>query len=108
MIAQIVRRMGALRSLLVLLTVLLIVAMPFADVSQAPSGWGVLRSAVLPAAGPIVFMVLMLDLLMCQVFKADAGEARRADLRFISKIYWVLAAVLLLVWLPVFLKVAYF
>ena len=108
MISQIVRRLGALRGLLVLLTLLIILAMPFADVSQAPSGWGVIRSAVLPAAGPIIFMVLMLDLLMCQVFKVDAGEERRADLNFIIKIYLILAALLLLVWLPVFLNATYF
>lgn len=108
MISRIARRLGALRSMLALLTLLIILAMPFADVSQAPSGWGLIRSAVLPAAGPIVFMVLMLDLMMCQVFKADASEARRADLNFISTIYLILATLLLLAWLPVFLKATYF
>jgi hypothetical protein len=108
MVFQIARRLGVLRSMLVLLTLSIILAMPFADVSQAPSGWGLIRSAVLPAAGPIVFMVLMLDLMMCQIFKADADETRRADLNFIIKIYLVLAAVLVLVWLPAFLKATYF
>lgn len=108
MISQVVRRLGALRSLLVLLTLLLILAMPFADVTLGHSGWGLIRSTVLPAAGPIVFMVLMLDLLMSQVFKADAGEERRADLNFIIKIYLVLAVLLLIVWVPVFLRATYF
>lgn len=94
--------------MMVLLTLLVIIAMPFADVTQAPSGWGLIRGTVLPAAGPIVFMVLMLDLMMCQVFKVDAGEERRGDLNFIIMIYLILAALLLLLWVPVFLKATYF
>lgn len=104
MISQIARRLGMLRGLLVLLTLSIILAMPFADISGSPEGWGMIPSAALPAAGPIIFMVLMLDLLMCQVFKVDAGQERRADLNFISVIYLILTALLLLVWLPLFLQ----
>lgn len=104
MIFRIARRLGTLRGLLVLLTLAIILAMPFADISGSPEGWGMIRSAVLPASGPIIFMVLMMDLLMCQVFKADAGQERRADLNFISILYLILAALLALVWLPLFLQ----
>ncbi|MBN1379633.1 MAG: hypothetical protein JXA04_10400 [Gammaproteobacteria bacterium] len=73
---------------------------------MAPEGWGLLRAAVLPALAPIVFMVLILDLLMCQIAKADEEISlqRRLDLNFISKLYVVVAATLLLMWLPVFLQ----
>jgi hypothetical protein len=108
LIKNFTRRLGVLRSLLVLLAVMLILAMPFADVTLSPEGWGVIRSAALPAAAPIVFMVLMLDVMMSQIFKADADEQRRADLSFITRVYLVVSAALVIVWVPVFLKASFF
>ena len=108
MIKDALQRLGVLRSLLVALTFLVIAAMPFADVTASPAGWGIIKSAVLPAAGPIVFMVLMLDVMMSQIFKADATEQQRKDLNFAIKVYGLVTAMLIVSWLPVFLKATYF
>jgi hypothetical protein len=100
--------MGALRILLDALALLIVVLMPFADVSLPPRGWGLLFGTVLPAAAPMVLMVLMLDVLMCLVLKNDAGPARRSQLDFALGVHLLLIVLLLLIWLPVFLRATYF
>ena len=101
-----VQRLGVLRTALLLLTLMATVAMPWADSSLAPAGMGLLRGTVLPAIAPILFMVIVLDLLMCQIAKADEEISlqRRRDLHFISILHVIFAAALLLSWLPVILR----
>ncbi len=98
---------GALRLLLQALALLIVVLMPFADVSLPPQGWGLLFGVVLPAAAPIVVMVLMLDALMCVVLKDDAAPARRNQLNFALGMHLLFIGLLLLTWLPVFLRATY-
>ena len=102
------KKMGALRLMLTALALLLVVLMPWADVTMEPEGWGLFRGAVLPAAAPIVFMLVMLDLLMCQVLKVEADPGRRRDLNRISLVHLCSGLLLLGVWLPVFLRATYF
>ncbi len=102
------KQLGALRSMLVGSAIFIILCMPLADVTMSPEGWGWLRSAALPAAAPIIFMVLMLDLMMCQILKSDADAERRAQLSFASKVYLVISVILIAVWMPVFLRATYF
>ena len=71
--------MGLLRILSLAIALLNAVLMLFADVSLPPQGWGLLFGTVLPAAAPMVLMVLMLDVLMCLVLKSDAAPARRSQ-----------------------------
>lgn len=95
--------LGALRVLLYLLAICLIIATPFADTRLSPHGWDLIRAAVLPAASPLVFMVLMLDLMMCQVWKGEFEGDARKRLIAISKWNLILGVLLLLVWLPIFI-----
>ncbi len=106
---RIVQKMGILRVILLVLAILLAISMIWVDTSLPPEGLGLLRAAVLPALAPIVFMVLLLDLLMCQVLKADqdTGRERRMDLNFISKCHLIAATLLLVSWLPIFLRATY-
>lgn len=101
-------KMGPLRLMLTGLALLTIVAMPWADVSLEPEGWGLLRGAVLPAAAPLVFMLVMLDLLMCQVLKVGAEPDKRRDLNRISLVYVLMGVLLVVTWLPIFLRATYF
>ena len=98
------KKMGTLRVMLAALALLIAMGMPWANVSLSPEGWGLLRSAVLPAAAPMVFMLVMLDLLMCQVLKIDAVPERRRDLNRISLIHVLLGLTLLASWVPVFIR----
>lgn len=100
--------MGALRLLLQAMALLIVVLMPFADISLPPHGWGLLFGVVLPAAAPMVLMVLMLDVLMCLVLKNDAIPARKSQLNFALGTHLLLIGLLLLTWVPVFLRATYF
>ena len=107
-VAQRIIGMGVLRLMLLALALSIVVLMPFADITLSPQGWGMLFGVVLPAAAPIVFMVLMLDVLMCLVLKNDAGPARRSQLNFALWTHLVFIGLLLLTWVPVFLRATYF
>jgi hypothetical protein len=99
--------MGALRLLLQALALLIAVLMLFADISLPPRGWGLLFGVVLPASAPIVLMVLMLDVLMCLVLKSDAAPSRRSQLNFALGVHLLFIGLLLVTWLPVFLRATY-
>lgn len=99
--------MGALRLMLLALALLHLVLMPFADASLPPEGWGILFGVILPAAVPIVVMVLMLDVLMCLVLKNDAEPARRSQLNFTLGVLLTFIGLLLLAWVPVFIRATY-
>ena len=99
-----VQRLRPLRCLLVLGVLAMILLQPWADPTLSYEGWELVRSTVLPAAMPLVLMLLLLDLLMCLVFQADAEPNRRKELKSISQLYMVLALALIIVWLPVFVS----
>jgi hypothetical protein len=107
-ITQKIAAMGMLRILLLVLAMLLVVLMPFADISLPPQGWGLLFGTVLPAAVPMLVMVLMLDVLMCLVLKNDATLARKRQLNFAVGAHLLFIVLLLALWLPVFLRATYF
>jgi hypothetical protein len=107
-IAGRIAAMGTLRILLQALALLIVLLMPFADVSLPPHGWGLLFGSVLPAAAPMVIMVLMLDALMCLVLKSDADAVRRSRLNFALGMNLLVTGLLLLTWVPVFLRATYF
>jgi hypothetical protein len=110
MIANFLRKLGALRVMLFLAALLSAISMSWVDLSLEPVGMGILRAVVLPALPPIVFMVLMLDLMMCQILKADSATSsvRRHNLSMISRVHLLMAIILLMSWLPIFLRATYF
>lgn len=86
-----------------MLGVLVLIAIAFApspDVETQRSGWGLITTAVMPALGPIIFFVVLFDMLMSRVLMSDTtSEGRKRYKR--ALIYdGVLALVLLLSWLP--------
>ncbi|HEY3486963.1 MAG TPA: hypothetical protein VGL10_02750 [Gammaproteobacteria bacterium] len=107
-IARRIMGMGALRILLQGLALLIVLLMPFADVSLPPRGWGLLFGTVLPGAAPMVIMVLLLDIMMCLILKNDAAAARKRELNFAVGMHLLFVGLLLAVWLPVFLRATYF
>ncbi len=108
MVKYMLRRFGILRLILLTTALVTILLMPFVDITAAPSGWGLISSAVLPALAPMVVMILMLDLIMCQVLKHDADPQRKRDLNVLSVLYAVLIVAVFFSWVPIFLKATYF
>lgn len=97
---QLLVDLGALRLLLGGLAVLMVVFAPSASIETQRSGWGLVVTGVLPALGPMVFMVLLLDMLMSRVFMADADTAGKRRYRRAILFDGAMALFILLSWLP--------
>ena len=95
--------MGPLRCLLHLAALALIGLMPFASVPGYTGNWDLLFSGIVPATAPLVVIVIALDMMMCQVWKADAPPTRRAALTRILWAHLAVGGLLLGAWLAVFL-----
>lgn len=94
---------GALRLLLQCVALVFIAALPFAEPAWQPTGSEILMGAVVPAVAPIIFILLMLDVLMCVVWKADSSdEAEISRLSFSIKTHLIVGGVLILLWLASF------
>ncbi len=68
-------------------------------------GWALVRTLVLPAAAPLVFFVLLFDILMSSVRLADALPSAQARWRRVLLVEAVFALGLLASWLPFFREV---
>jgi len=96
-------RLGPLRVLLLVCIALVIALAPAAGTRAVYSGWGLVRTVLIPVFAPLLFMVLLLDALMTRIFMADAeGESRRRLRRLVS-LDLILAAGLALYWVPYYL-----
>lgn len=98
--------LGPLRLMLALL-VLLVILMAPAALGETRLDWPfVLPTVIAPAVAPILFFVLMLDVLMTRVWMSGAEEAARARLRRALRFDLVVTAVLVAAWTPFFLRLA--
>ena len=95
------RQLGPLRVILVITTLLLAVLTPFAQVNAEPVGWGLLFGVLIPALGPIVFMVICLDLLVCQMWKGEVEPEHNQRLVLAQRVNLVLLLVMFAAWWPV-------
>lgn len=92
--------LGALRIILGLLAVLVIVFAPDPAVPTERAGWGLVTTGVMPALGPMIFMVVLLDAIMSRVLMVDKeGEALLRYKRALA-FDLALAAAILISWLP--------
>ncbi|MCB1723092.1 MAG: hypothetical protein H6959_01340 [Chromatiaceae bacterium] len=91
-----VASIGALRLALILLSLISLPLVVFAD--MPPQGIGVLTAYVVPALVVIFFFVLLLDALMNRVFMIDQAPASRGERRVRMWLDLATAASLLLVW----------
>lgn len=80
----------------------LIVFVPAAGTVPVYAGWALIPTVIAPVLAPILFMVLMLDVLMASVFMIDKQGAARARYRKIQIINLVLGVTLVLFWIPYF------
>ena len=93
------RSIGLLRNLLHGLALLYILLLPFAQPARVLVGTRLFWGGILPATAPLVFVVIMFDVLMCRVLRGEADEERKRTLDFIVRVHLVLAFVLLFLWL---------
>lgn len=99
-LAQRLRELGPLRGTLLLCVLLALVLIPAPGTRAMYNGWPLVTTVLVPVLTPLLFMLLMLDVLMARVFLSDAeGDARRR-LKTAMVINLLAAALLVIRWLP--------
>lgn len=94
--------LGTLRVMLVLAALALLFSAPSPGTRPVYHGWGMIATLIVPTLVPIVFMVLLLDIMMSTVFMVDKRGAERLRLKHIVFLQLLLAATLMVVWYPYF------
>lgn len=97
--------MGALRVMLMTITLLSISAIPFTDTNVRMEGWGLLPDVLVPVVSFILVFIILLDMLMSRVFMIEADEAKRKKFNKIFLLELVLIVSLILFWSPYFTAV---
>ncbi len=104
-LVQRIRGMGALRNMLQLTALIFAAMMPVSGMPAYSDTWDLFFGGVVPAMGPIIVIVLGLDVLMAQVWKDQETPERIAALSFVVKANVVCGGILLIAFLAVFLPV---
>lgn len=97
--------MGALRVMLMTITLLSISAIPFTDTNVRMEGWGLLPDVLVPVVSFILVFIILLDMLMSRVFMIEADEAKRKKFNKIFLLELALIVSLILFWSPYFTAV---
>ncbi|SRR5690606_18192808 len=105
-LAQFARDVGPLRLMLGVLALIGAVFAPSPEMETVRSGWGLITTGVLPAIGPIVFMVLLLDMLMSRVLMIDTDADGHRRYRRALLYDGGLAVIMLVAWLPFLIYLA--
>lgn len=95
-----VRDLGILRLCLLGAVVVTLAMIPAPGTRAIYSGWPLVTTVLIPVLAPMLFMVLLLDALMARVFLVDAEGPARRRFRTVILINLIVAALLLLRWLP--------
>ena len=101
-ILSVARLLGVLRLLLCLGVVFVTVLAPLAGDDVFYSGWQMVPTLVAPAVMPIFFFIILLDTMMCLVYRLDNTGNERRRLIWIVRIELALLVVMILAWLPAF------
>jgi hypothetical protein len=93
------KAMGVLRNLLHLLTIAFILMLPFAEPMWHPEGTQELvMGAMIPATAPIIFIIMMFDLLMVKVMQSGAEAPMLAVQGLIVRTHLVTGGIMMLLW----------
>lgn len=95
-------RLGTLRIMLILPALALLFAAPAPGTRPEYHSWRMTLTLIVPTLVPMVFLVLLLDVMMSAVFMVDQRGAERARLKYIVFLQLLLAAMLMAVWYPYF------
>ena len=106
MVTTLIKRIGVLRFLLVTLVAIFILASRFTGEQAAYSGWEMIPTLIVPAVAPIVFFVLLLDMMMAGVFMVDKQGDERKRFKFIVNLDLLLTIGMLVSWVPYFISIA--
>lgn len=100
MIGDYLRRIGFLRALLMLATLLVAFLSPFAGGHVQTSGWPLVTTLLAPVGFVVFAFVLCLDMLMTWVFMAGSSGDERRRFAMILRSEALLLLILLASWAP--------
>ena len=100
MIAEYLKRIGFLRAVLMLITLLLAFMSLFAGGQAETSGWPLITTVLAPVFVIIFTFVLSLDMLMTRVFMSGSSDAERRRFTMIFRSEVLLLVILLASWTP--------
>lgn len=101
---NLLQQMGVLRVVLVLLAVGDMLLSPAPGTAAVYSGWEMVPTLIMPVLAPILLQVLLLDALMGRVLMSSHKGAERLRYRRIVTVNLLVCGLLLLWWLPYFLR----
>jgi hypothetical protein len=101
---QLVQQFGVLRLLLAGAAITGIAAVLKPGTRAIYSGWDMVPTVLVPVIVPMILMVLLLDALMGRVLMADKKGQERERLRITVVVNLLLAAGLILFWLPYYMS----
>ena len=96
--------LGPLRVMLATAAIVMIVLRPAPGTEAVFEGWAVFPTLLFPSLSPIIFMVLMLDVLMSSVYLSAHKGAKRQRLQRARLTNLAVAAAVLIFWFPYFYK----
>ena len=99
------RRLGMLRSGLVLATLLVIGAAPFADGTVHMHDWRLFPSVIAPTMMMMLVFTLPLDMTMARIFMSDAEPPEKERLAMIIRFEALMLILMLLAWIPFMFRV---
>ena len=100
-----IQYIGVLRLMLLSLAYTLIAFRSFADGEYEYFEWSMVTKLIVPALVPIVFMVMLLNILMAFVFMSDKKGTERKRFQNVIGIDAFTAIVLLAAWLGFFMSI---
>ena len=103
-VKSMMEQLKALRILMIIGALLVIVMAPSPGSRVSYEGWQMVTTLLIPTLAPLVFMVLLLDALMGRVWLIDAQGTDRDKFKTIIRVNLFFALLLLLVWVPYFVK----
>ncbi|MFT6432146.1 MAG: bacteriorhodopsin [Candidatus Azotimanducaceae bacterium] len=93
------KSLGVLRNMLHLVALLFIVVLPFADPMWHPETvYELFIGAIIPATAPIVFVVIMFDVLMSNIMKSGYEGDQTVHFRRIIRWHLGVGFTLLIMW----------
>ncbi|MDZ7684227.1 MAG: hypothetical protein U5O39_03820 [Gammaproteobacteria bacterium] len=93
------REMGVLRNLLHALALAFIAMLPFSEPSRVMAGWQLVTGGIIPATTPLVFIVMMFDVMMANVLKGEAEPEHAIVLRRAIRTNLTLGLILIGLWI---------
>lgn len=106
MLLTFISRIGVLRALLYMCALGLMLASRFTGDEVFYETWRMLPTLIVPSVAPIVFFVLLLDLLMATVFMVDGEGAVRVRFAYIIKVNLLMVLGMIVFWAPYFIALA--